>query len=534
MIKRLIAVSLAALMMLVLLPISVLAATSGDYEYTDNGDGTCTITRYIGSDTDFTIPSALDGLSVTKIGDNAFYDKGLTNIIIPNSVSAIGAYALRENDLASITIPDSVTFISEYAFADNLLTNISIPDSVKDICEGAFFSCDLTSIALGSNLEFIGPKVFMNNKLTNTALNSTTIPGSVTYIGANAFSGNTADRLILPTGTGEWTDGNDNAFQGGDTVTDFSTEYFTEPYAPIVISANTSYTRISDNKFEINYTLREPLIVSIRIKLLPARTVMDFKKEAIEGSGNYTVNWNGKSKYGLEYPSGEFFIEAVVRKDCNTKTVKKYIWYVNASEKTVVDQVKDGRLHRKLENPDGLINRIVIYYGMDDDSAINKINYYEENVRSSYRIFNTSSRIKNFVQLYSDGKVRKVNYYNEETGNRKSYKLYDTAGRITHLIYCHGGGSPRKVNYYNVNTGIRTMYKIYDHSGDMTHFATCYSDGVKVKKVNYYGYDDIRWAYKTFRTDGTCSCYVKCDNKGHPAVATYFDKNGKVIKVVHY
>jgi len=44
------------------------AAVFCDYEYTDNGDGTCTITGYTCPGSFVTIPDTLDGLTVTIIG----------------------------------------------------------------------------------------------------------------------------------------------------------------------------------------------------------------------------------------------------------------------------------------------------------------------------------------------------------------------------------------------------------------------------------------------------------------------------------
>ena len=47
---------------------SALAKISGDYEYSVRNDGTAEITKYKGSDSNVTIPSTLDGKTVTSIG----------------------------------------------------------------------------------------------------------------------------------------------------------------------------------------------------------------------------------------------------------------------------------------------------------------------------------------------------------------------------------------------------------------------------------------------------------------------------------
>ncbi|MBR1751891.1 MAG: leucine-rich repeat domain-containing protein, partial [Ruminococcus sp.] len=140
------------------------AEVYGDYEYTVLDDGTVAITDYYGSDTQVTIPSKIDGKSVTSIwgafdwctslesitipnsitsiGDRAFYQcTSLTSITIPNSVTSIGAYAFEYcTSLTSITIPNSVTSIGEYAFRGcTNLKSITIPDSVTSIGEYAFY-----------------------------------------------------------------------------------------------------------------------------------------------------------------------------------------------------------------------------------------------------------------------------------------------------------------------------------------------------------------------------------------------------------
>jgi hypothetical protein len=80
-------------------------------------------------DTDIVIASTYQGLPVTSIGEEAFYE----------------CY-----NLTSVTIPDSVTNIDPYAFGScKSLTSITIPDSVTSIHLGIFSRCEnLTSITL--------------------------------------------------------------------------------------------------------------------------------------------------------------------------------------------------------------------------------------------------------------------------------------------------------------------------------------------------------------------------------------------------
>ena len=138
--------------------------TYGDYEYTVLDDGTVEITDYNDSDTQVTIPSKIDGKSVTSIGDYAFaYCECLKSITIPNSVTSISAYAFDNcKNLACITIPNSVTSIGAHAFENcTSLTSITIPDSVKSIGDSAFIDCkSLKNVTIPKSVKSIGDKAF--------------------------------------------------------------------------------------------------------------------------------------------------------------------------------------------------------------------------------------------------------------------------------------------------------------------------------------------------------------------------------------
>ncbi|MCD8219804.1 MAG: leucine-rich repeat domain-containing protein [Ruminococcus sp.] len=88
------------------------STTTLTYDYLD--DGTIEIT---GCDEnaagELEIPSEIDGVAVTSVGDKAFYECfSLTFITIPDSVTSIGRYAFEcYFDLESVTIGSGVTII---------------------------------------------------------------------------------------------------------------------------------------------------------------------------------------------------------------------------------------------------------------------------------------------------------------------------------------------------------------------------------------------------------------------------------------
>ena len=192
---------------------------SASMGYTTN-NGTVTITRYTGPGGAVAIPSTINGLPVTTIGDYyAIYGGGdmsgtfgsvvgafggctsLTSVTIPNSVTSIGDYAFSGTSLTSVTIPNSVTSIGDYAFSGTSLTSVTIPNSVTNIGVRAFEGCtSLTSITVDTRNSVYSDLdgVLFNQSLTTLVeypggiAGSYTIPNSVTSIGDYAFNGCTA------------------------------------------------------------------------------------------------------------------------------------------------------------------------------------------------------------------------------------------------------------------------------------------------------------------------------------------------------
>lgn len=220
--RKLLALTIMAVMALMTLSASAFTVYSGDYEYEEYEGGGIEITRYNGKEWDLTVPATIDGRAVKSIGQFAFmHINGLMAVTIPEGVENIerDAFLMCEN-LKSVTLPDSVTAIGICAFAycdvrefhvsdtnptfsvvDGALyndvthsliyypisgaTHFDIPRGIE-VIDGAFYGCvELYSVTIPDSVTYIGESAFCDCK----SLMEIYIPDSVTTIGVAAISG---------------------------------------------------------------------------------------------------------------------------------------------------------------------------------------------------------------------------------------------------------------------------------------------------------------------------------------------------------
>jgi len=133
------------------------AAAKAQFQYRVNG-GAIAITKYTGSGGSVVIPSTINGLPVTSIGNSAFFD------------------FFDKSRVTSIIIPDSVTTIGTGAFQFcTSLTNVTMGSSIKFININAFYKCDrLTTVNFRGNAPFGLSEFSGDNNLTVYYLPNTT------------------------------------------------------------------------------------------------------------------------------------------------------------------------------------------------------------------------------------------------------------------------------------------------------------------------------------------------------------------------
>ncbi len=107
-------------------------------------------TNISGQGGDLDIPQTVNyqgaDYTVTVIGHEAFKNKGLDQVTIPNTVTNIIGDSFSHNNLISLVIPGSVTSIGAHAFRDNNLTEVTILDGVTNIGNYVFTNNPITTV----------------------------------------------------------------------------------------------------------------------------------------------------------------------------------------------------------------------------------------------------------------------------------------------------------------------------------------------------------------------------------------------------
>ena len=262
-----------------------------DWEYTEEDDGTITLTSYKGTDTTVIMPNSINGKKVKKISgdttgstashaqyfsiwnksicngnehDNASggYCKGqdtITKVVISPGIEEIEAEAFElSTGLQEMIISDTVVKMGERTFwGCKNLKKVNISKKLDTISSSVFASCtNLESITIPSNVTSIGENAFGMCK----NLSSIIIPSSVTSIGNVAFSYcENLSNIIIPS-----------------SVTSIGTQAFSECRNLLNITIPASVTTMGSEVFQGN-----PILTSVNVSF----------KEGEQPAG-WNENWN--------------------------------------------------------------------------------------------------------------------------------------------------------------------------------------------------------------------------------------------------
>ena len=153
---------------------------------------------------------------IEYIGSRAFFNCGVIDLVIPDSVTEIGIRAFYGCDkMKTVTIGHGLTKIPDFAFYGcTSLEEVHLSNGTVVIGKQAFQNCtSLTTIELSKTLTTIEDAAFLGcDSLANLEL-----PAAITTIGNHAFRGMWSDgAIILPAGVIEI---GDHAFYGDASLT---------------------------------------------------------------------------------------------------------------------------------------------------------------------------------------------------------------------------------------------------------------------------------------------------------------------------
>lgn len=174
--------------------------------------------------TDITGSLQLDE-GIQQIPNNAFVNKSMTSVVIPESCKSIGEGAFKDCSLlntvtfadtsvlesigngafngcialASVVLPESLIDIAPHAFDNTAISSIVIPSSVKYVGENAFSTCsNLTTVTIQSKDLTLYDRAFGSGAVTSVSFTG----GDGVYDLRNGFGGCTSlESIVLPEGT---------------------------------------------------------------------------------------------------------------------------------------------------------------------------------------------------------------------------------------------------------------------------------------------------------------------------------------------
>ena len=127
-----------------------------DFTYQVNSASEVAIQGYTGNATSVSIPSTLNGMTVTALCPRAFrFKSSITSVVLPNTITIIcGEAFFGCNSLTALDIPPAVTRIGAEIITGTKITSISIPASVSQIDVMAFkYAASLKTISVDSSNE---------------------------------------------------------------------------------------------------------------------------------------------------------------------------------------------------------------------------------------------------------------------------------------------------------------------------------------------------------------------------------------------
>ncbi len=229
-----------------------------------------------------TIPSDIEGSEVIGIADgdysnSVFKNHFFLNVELPSTIEHIGAYAFYDAGLSSIVLPYNLRTIGHSAFESNQLKEVTFESN--------------------SNVVQIGERAFYNNQLS-----AIHIPQSVTKIENYAFYDNVLTSFSLPLNPAYenygWLDDDGKTYTGGDVVSDLTASY--EIPLPTLTIDDVEFDATTGTITDYINTLKKGIVI-------PESFYVNGKDVAIVAIGNYA--FANKSLVSVTIPNSVTTIE---------------------------------------------------------------------------------------------------------------------------------------------------------------------------------------------------------------------------------
>lgn len=143
---------------------------SGEYTFIESSGG-IKITKYIGTNTEITLPNKVDNKNVVEIGEGAFESNEIiTKVIFNENITHIGNNAFKScTSLSELVGYNSIIEIGEEAFYRTKISTLSFGAQLNKIGAKAFLESDLTEITVLGDFT-MGESAFENCALLETVV----------------------------------------------------------------------------------------------------------------------------------------------------------------------------------------------------------------------------------------------------------------------------------------------------------------------------------------------------------------------------
>ncbi len=405
----------------------------GDFTFEVINNNELSLTRYIGKEEKVVIPSEINGMKVTSIGEKAFYLSKIKEVIFPDTLVTINRHAFAScHNLRKVEMPSTLKSIKEYAFfyCENLI-EVKFNEGLKEIENNAFAKCNLSQAIIPSTLTYAGGRVFSENtnfmELVNLSKvsNSSFGAGQINYFNSLDYT------------SGVFTINNEFVFcfdfrnekiifikyTGNDTFvelpSDVSFEYGGKIYTTYVINDHAfayqerivkiilpeGVTEIGERAFFACFNLTSLYIPSSVTKI--GSSVVSNDEHLFEIYNLSQVSASDISKSGLTFYAKEVHKDATIP----SKVIKAdngLIYYVGGENNNYVVGYDKVEEHLVLPNHINNQTYIIASHVFDNNQTIKTV-YLPEGITEIHR--NAFGDCENIKELVIPASVTKITWY---------------------------------------------------------------------------------------------------------------------------